>query len=151
MLRRRGPEQLAQPAAVDRDLVIKQPWVGMIADGRKTWKMRTRRTKVRGWVGLIEKGAGQVIAVAYLQGSPPELRRSEHPLHYRKHRVMPEPCQKANSGKYLFPWVVTKAIKLPKPVPYDHPSGAVTWVKFSDEVGRALARQIAKTHREERN
>jgi ASCH domain len=150
MLKRRGPEQHLQPASIDRGLVIKQPWVGMIADGKKTWEMRTRRTKVRGWVGLIEKGAGHVIAVAYLRNSPPELRRNEHPLHYRKHRVMPEPGKKSYVGKYLFPWVVTNAIRLPKPVPYEHPSGAVTWVKFSKEVGRALARQIGKTYREVR-
>jgi hypothetical protein len=151
VLRRSGAEQKTQPAAVERGLVIKQPWVGMIADGKKTWEMRTKRTNVRGWVGLIEKGTGLVIAVAYLKNSPPELRRNEHPLHYRKHRVMPEPGKKSYSGKYLFPWVVTNAIKMPKPVRYAHPSGAVTWVKFSNEVGRALARQIGKAHREERN
>jgi hypothetical protein len=65
--------------------------------------------------------------------------------------VRPEPGRKSYSGKYLFPWVVSKAIKLARPVPYQHPSGAVTWVKFSDEVGRALARQIGKTYPEEQN
>lgn len=104
---------------------------------------------MRGWIGLIEGGAGHVIGVAYLKDSPPELRRNTYPLHYRKHRVMPEPGKKPHSGKYLFPWVVTKAIKLAKPIPYQHPSGAVTWVKFSDEVGRSLARQIHKTYRGE--
>jgi ASCH domain-containing protein len=149
MLRREDAEQMAHPAAVDRGLVIQQPWVGMIAEGKKTWEMRTKRTRVRGWVGLIEKGTGQVIGVAYLKNSPPELQRHKHHLHYRKHRMLAEPGKKSYSGKYLFPWVVTKAIKLAKPVPYEHPSGAVTWVKFSDEVGRALARQIRTTYREE--
>ena len=52
---------------VSRALVVDQPWVGLIADGAKVWEMRTRPTKVRGWIGLIEKGTGTIIGVAYLK------------------------------------------------------------------------------------
>jgi ASCH domain len=108
---------------VSRALVIDQPWVGLIADGAKVWEMRTRPTKVRGWIGLIEKGTGTIIGVAYLKDSLPALQRAKHQLHYRKHRTRPEPGQKTYTGKYLFPWVMAKAFRLPKPVPYKHLSG----------------------------
>ena len=144
MLTRKDVKPKTRMALVERGLVIQQPWVGMIADGKKIWEMRTRRTRLRGWIGLIEKGAGQIIGVAYLKGSPPALRRSDHHLYYRKHRVKPERSNKTYSGKYLFPWVMSKAIRLLKPVTYKHPYGAVTWVKFSEEVSRGLARRIRK-------
>jgi hypothetical protein len=148
MLRRENTNRKAK-VTVGRGLVIQQPWVGMIADGKKSWEMRTRRTRLRGWIGLIEQGTGQIIGVAYLQASPPALRRREHHLHYRKHRVTPDSSKKSYSGKYLFPWVLQKAIRLPKPMKYRHPNGAVTWVKFSDEVSRGLGRRIRTTYAEE--
>jgi hypothetical protein len=132
LLTRKGAKREPRLAVVERGLVIKQPWVGMIADGKKIWEMRTRRTRLRGWIGLIEKGAGQVVGVAYLKASPLAARG-----------------RKSFSGKYVFPWVMSRAIRLPKPVAYKHPHGAVTWVKFSDGVSRALARHIRKNYPEE--
>jgi len=129
---------------VSRALVIDQPWVGFIADGTKIWEMRTRPTKVRGWIGLIEKGTGMIIGVAYLKDSLPALQRGKYQLHYRKHRVRPKPGQNYK-GKYLYPWVMAKAFMLPKPVPYKHPSGAVIWVTLSDDVALALTRQIRRS------
>ena len=130
---------------VSRALVVDQPWVGLIADGAKVWEMRTRRTKLRGWIGLIEKGTGTIIGVAYLKDSLPPLQRGKHQLHYRKHRVRSQPGHKSYKGKYLFPWVMAKAFRLPKPVPYKHPSGAVIWVTLSDDVAHALTRQIRRS------
>ncbi|MBV8400626.1 MAG: ASCH domain-containing protein [Acetobacteraceae bacterium] len=49
---------------VARGLIIDRPWAGLIADGKKTWEMRTRPTKVRGWIGLIAKGTKTVIGIA---------------------------------------------------------------------------------------
>jgi hypothetical protein len=98
LLTRKSVKREARLAVVERGLVIQQPWVGMIADGKKIWEMRTRRTRLRGWIGLIEKGAGQVIGVAYLKHSPPALRRSDHHLYYREHRVKPDRSNKSYSG-----------------------------------------------------
>jgi hypothetical protein len=146
VLKRHAAHLRAQAAIVERGLIIQQPWIGLIADGKKTWEMRTRQTRLRGWIGLIEQGTGRIIGVAYLKASPPALRRTEHHLHYRKHRVKPDPSKKSYSGKYLFPWVLHRATRLSKPMKYKHPYSAVTWVKFSDEVNRGLARCIRATY-----
>jgi hypothetical protein len=146
VLKRKAAKQRAQAAIVERGLVIQQPWIGMIADGKKIWEMRTRQTRLRGWIGLLEQGTGQIIGTAYLTASPPALRRNEHHLHYRKHRVKSDPSKRSYSGMYLFPWVLHKAIRLPKPMKYKHPNGAVTWVKLPDETSRGLARYIRKTY-----
>jgi hypothetical protein len=135
---------------VTRGLVIAAPWVGLIADGKKTWEMRTRPTKVRGWIGLIEKGTGTIIGIACLEGSRPPLRPNLHHLYFKKHRVPPSSSRKTYDGKYLTPWVLAKAFRLPKPLPYQHPSGAVTWVAFADEVSRSLSRRLRAEMFEER-
>lgn len=143
MLRRPCTDQKAK-VTVERGLVIQQPWVGMIADGKKSWEMRTRQTRLRGWIALLEQGSGQIVGVAYLKASLPKLRLNVHHLHYRNHRVKPDLSKKSYAGKYLFPWVLHKAIRLPKPMKYKHPNGAVTWVKLSNETSRKLACYIRR-------
>src|SRR5262245_48413541 len=106
---------------VSRGLVIEQRWVSLILDGRKTWEMRTRPTRVRGWIGLIEKGSGTIIGAAYLKDSLSALERSKHHLHYRRHRIPLEPGQKVYKGKYLFPWVMEKAFRLASLCPTNIP------------------------------
>jgi hypothetical protein len=133
---------------VTRGLVIDQPWVGLIADRKKTWEMRTRQTKVRGWIGLIEKGTGTVIGLACLTDSLPALKRDLHHLHFKKHRV--PSGRKRYDGKYLTPWVLAKSFRLSRPVSYQHPSGAVTWVTFADDVSSSLTRTLRTRYPEER-
>jgi hypothetical protein len=146
----RGRRRNNAALTVTSGLVIDQPWVGLIADRKKTWEMRTRPTRVRGWIGLIEKGTGTVIGIACLMGSRPALERNLHHLHFKKHRVPPGSGRKTYNGKYLTPWVLAKAFRLPRPLPYQHPSGAVTWVRFDNEVSRSLTRQLRATNPEER-
>ena len=124
MLKRRRRNDTA--LGVTRGLVIAQPWVGLIADRKKTWEMRTRPTKVRGWIGLIPKGTGTVIGIACLMRSLPSLERNLHHLYLKKHRVPSVSGRKKYNGKYLIPWVLAKAFRLARPLPYQHPSGAVT-------------------------
>ena len=104
---------------------------------------------MRGWIGLIEKGSGTIIGAAYLKDSLSALERSKHHLHYRRHRIPLESGQKVYRGKYLFPWVMEKAFRLAKPVPYKHPPGAVIWVLLSNTVVLALMSQIRRAHPED--
>ena len=39
-------------------------------------------------------------------------------------------------------WVLNRAVRLKKPVPYDHPSGAVIWVLLNPKIERAILKQI---------
>jgi hypothetical protein len=143
------PKHRNTSANVTHGLVIDQPWVGLIADRKKTWEMRTRPTKMRGWIGLIEKGTSTVIGMARLTGSLPALSRQAHHLHFKKHRVPPGSDGRKYHGKYLIPWVLERSFRLPRPVPYQHPSGAVTWVRFGDKISRSLNRRLRTTHPEE--
>ena len=35
-----------------KGLIIREPWIGMIMDGSKTWELRTQHTTMRGEIAL---------------------------------------------------------------------------------------------------
>jgi hypothetical protein len=46
------------------------------------------------------------------------------------------------ANNWLTPWVLVDAKRLAAPVPYSHPSGAVTWVDLETSVGTAVAQAL---------
>ena len=52
---------------VTRGLIIADPWIDHILNGRKDWEMRSQATSIRGWFGLIRKGSGSVVGLARLR------------------------------------------------------------------------------------
>src|SRR5262249_14752141 len=107
------------------------------SDNNMSHRSLFRATKSRQIVQLLAE-------IPIAANSLPALQRNKHQLKYRKHRVRPELGHKTYKGKYLFPWVMAKAFRLPKPVSYRHPSGAVIWVTLTDDVVHALTRQIRR-------
>lgn len=51
---------------ITRGLIIDTPWIDHILEGRKDWEMRAQPTAIRGWIALIRKGSGKIVAVAKL-------------------------------------------------------------------------------------
>jgi ASCH domain-containing protein len=52
-------------------LSVRAPWAGMIADGRKTLEIRSRRTHYRGELLICESRGGGAVAVVELVGCRP--------------------------------------------------------------------------------
>jgi len=50
------------PTKIVKALIIADPWIDLILDGRKTWEMRSRNTGHRGWFGLIRKAQAKCAA-----------------------------------------------------------------------------------------
>ncbi|PHO06022.1 hypothetical protein CSC82_01360 [Rhodobacteraceae bacterium 4F10] len=124
---------------INRGLIIDEPWIGHILEGRKDWEMRSQATSHREWFGLIRKGSGQVLGLARLVDcgkalSPTEMIASQH------HHCIPASMIRSGAvSKWVIPWKLADIRPLKHPVPYEHKSGAVTWVLFSDEVSARLA------------
>jgi hypothetical protein len=53
---------------IEKALIVADPWISLILDGKKDWEMRSRKTAIRGNIGLIRKGSGLVCGVVKLVG-----------------------------------------------------------------------------------
>lgn len=123
-----------------RALLIRHPWVDMILDGKKTWEMRGSRTSIRETVGLIASGSGTVIGVCDVVDCIGPLSQGEYRENARKAGERPSTAKL--DYRTNFAWVVANPRHLKKPVPYKHPSGAITWVRLSGSVEKAVRRQL---------
>lgn len=128
-----------------RALIIREPWIGYILEGHKTWEIRSRATKVRGQIALIKGGSGQIVGVANVIDSIGPMTFAQLQRHRGKH------CAPTKElGEFLrkykdrgFAWVLDDVVRLPEPIAYRHPSGAVIWVALREVETRALERAMA--------
>ena len=106
-------------------LVVKEPWVGMILDGKKTWEIRGSATAKRGKIHLAaSRGGGVLVGQCQLVDCYP-VGRSELANNVTKHRIK-------DLARVLYEkphaWVLEKAMRYNSPFTYKHPQGAITWV-----------------------
>ncbi|WP_106744678.1 hypothetical protein [Yoonia maritima] len=125
---------------VTRGLIIADPWIGHILEGRKNWEMRSQATSIRGWFGLIQKGSGHVVGLARLVDCGKALPPSEMIANIAHHQIPEDMIRRGEVSKWVIPWKLADIIPLERPVPYQHKSGAVTWVTFSPDETRELNR-----------
>jgi len=106
-------------------LAVKKEWLNLIFSGRKKWEIRGTATTKRGPIEFIESGSGYVVGEAKITDSFPLAREDLH-MHVDKHCI-----QDVSIIKYrkIFAWVLADAQRYKDPQPYDHPVGAITWVK----------------------
>jgi hypothetical protein len=105
-------------------LIIKNPWLDMILDGCKHWEIRSTSTRKRGWIHLALSGSGgMLLGRAQLVGCR-RLSRFDFYDHRDKH------CLQKMCYKYPCAWILSKAQRYRTPLRYDHPRGAIVWVKL---------------------
>lgn len=103
-------------------LIVRKEWLDKIFDEGKIWEMRTRPTKVRGLVGLIEAGSGLIVGSVEIIDCIENADRSQIDKH-KVHNAM-------LLLNYHHAWVLSNAKRFEEPIPYNHPKGAVIWVKL---------------------
>jgi hypothetical protein len=111
---------------------IQAPMIDGILDGYKKWEIRSKFTKKIGPVALIRAKSGTVVGTAMLA----EVIQLTPELAYENTEIMgfrPLTREEAKELDGQYAWVLKDVVKLKTPVPYKHPSGAVTWVTL-DEV-----------------
>jgi len=107
-----------------KGLVIKNEWIDQIFDDGKTFEMRSRPTKIRGKIELIESGSGLIVGEAQLIECFKIKHDDKSLVSY--HKVRDTELLK----KWCWAWVLKGAKRYVDPVPYDHPQGAVIWVNL---------------------
>jgi len=89
-----------------RALIVKSPWAGQIVSGLKPIEYRSRRTHIRGRIGIVAGGTGTIIGEVDLIG-----------------------CQGPFNG--LWHWLLANPVCYKIPKHYHHPPGAQIWVLTS--------------------
>lgn len=117
---------------VTRALIVKKPHIDNILDNGKVWEMRSSRTNISERIALIESGSGLIVGEVNLGGSIgfPITERLAERYKY-KHQVEDLSLLK----KWKWPWLLGSPERFDKPIPYNHPKGAMIWVDLTkDEV-----------------
>ncbi|MDX1607600.1 MAG: ASCH domain-containing protein [Candidatus Spechtbacterales bacterium] len=115
-------------------LIIDEPWISKILSGQKNWEIRTQTTHKRGEIGLIRKGSGLIVGSVEIVNVL-ELPRNISVLHdtFQNHNCWAmDLINYGDPEKPLYAWVLKDANRFEDPIPYDHPRGAVIWVKVPD-------------------
>lgn len=107
-------------------LIIKEKWLRLILSGLKSWEIRGSRTNKRGTIYLIQSGSSHIMGQVDIVDCI-ELTKERYEENRGKH------CIGAGweSLPYSVPyaWVLENYVQYQKPIPYNHPQGAVIWVK----------------------
>lgn len=109
-----------------KGLIIKQPWIDYILEGKKIWEIRGSKTNIRGETELIQSGSGLVVGKCeivdcieldlqtYQQSSNRHCIKNTDVLHYKR----------------TYAWVIENAQRYEQPRKYKHPNGAIIWVNL---------------------
>ncbi|MCK5610616.1 ASCH domain-containing protein [Candidatus Pacearchaeota archaeon] len=111
--------------AFSRALIIDEPHISKILSGEKTWEMRSTPIYIRGRIGLIKKGSGEIVGSAELFECGEALNEQTALLSFEYHKV----ADLEKIKKWKYPWKLRNIIRFKKPITYKHPQGAVIWVK----------------------
>lgn len=108
-----------------KGLIIRKEWLDKIFNSGKHWEMRSTHTNQRGRIKLIEAGSGMIVGECLLAGSH---KVSDHlAAHsFEAHQVEDLSLLK----KWCYAWRLCCVKKYEKPIPYNHPRGAVIWVNL---------------------
>ncbi|MEY9983422.1 hypothetical protein ABH995_002759 [Bradyrhizobium yuanmingense] len=123
--------------------IIREPWIGEILAGRKTWEMRSRPVQTRGLIGLIRKGSGQVVATAILVDSPGPLDAETYAETVHLHGVPLDQQDSVIAQGWVYPWILENVQPLKPPVRYAH-KGGVSWVRLDDQVAAMIMGRIGR-------
>lgn len=127
-----------------RGLLIRDPYISDILNGRKCWELRSFPTRIRGRLGLIKSTSGRVFGECILKEclGPLDLDTLLQSTEIGPHDL--EEIRNSGATPYLdregrsstYAWVLDNVQAYAQPVPYRHPSGAVTFVDLERAISR---------------
>ena len=127
---------------MERSLIIAEPWIEKILSGEKTWEMRSRRTSIRGKIGLIRKGSGLIVGECQIVECYDNFSIQQLTEHEREHCI----TDVSLLMRWPVAWVLKNVCRWEQPIPYKHPRGAVTWVKKEAIIYDLRAESLRRRH-----
>ena len=120
---------------------IRTPFIDLILEGTKTWEIRSKNTTKIGQVALIRSGSKTVVATAMLA----EVIEITPKLAKANAHLMGMSVRDAGTCVGLYAWVLKDVVAFKKPVPYVHPSGAVTWVTLDEPATKKVLAEAKRS------
>jgi hypothetical protein len=136
-LRERTPALTDREFAFDtygpRGLLVRDPYATQILNGEKRWEIRGRGSQIRGTIVIIKSGTGHAFGTV-------DIVRVLGPLAIEDlteaHQLPARERDEFRRAGLPYPRTYAYELDNPRwftsPVRYDHPSGAVTWVRLPD-------------------
>ncbi|MBQ8424607.1 MAG: ASCH domain-containing protein [Clostridia bacterium] len=107
-------------------LIIKQPWIDYILEGKKTWEIRGCKTNIRGQIELIQSGSGLVVGSCEIVDCK-ELTLEDYACNSDKHNIAEITTL---PYKRTYAWIIANAKRYNIYRKYKHPQGAIIWVNL---------------------
>ncbi|MDQ0174684.1 ASCH domain-containing protein [Bacillus chungangensis] len=136
-----------EPALIERALIVREPWASKIVSGKKILEIRGSNTNIREPIGIIAGGTGKIIGVCELVGVRGPLSLEEYIETYSLGGgVDPQYLNRTQTLPYkqTFAWELKNPQRLSEPIRYEHPNGAVIWVKLKKNTQEALHKALSK-------
>jgi hypothetical protein len=114
-----------------RGLMVRDPYASQILDGEKVWEIRGRPTQIRGQIVIIKSGSGCAFGTVKLVRVLGPIGLDD--LVQAREITQEEREEFARTGlpyPKTYAYVMTNPRWFQRPIPYRHPSGAVTWVRL---------------------
>ena len=129
---------------IKQALIIRQPHIGKILDGLKTWEMRSIKTEPRGKIALIQQGTKTVVGIAEFLECIGPLSDNERFASEKKHGLSAAHWSNPDFMKYRFAWVLSNVRRLKNPVPYKQ-TGPVQWITLDETEVKNVVAQLPKS------
>lgn len=121
-----------QNNGLTKALLLKPFWSNEILNNNKTWEIRSRRTNVRGRIGVIASGTSKIYGECELVDCIP-LTKELYDNNFNKHHISCSYEELPENYKKGYIWVIKENSQqlYKEPMAYIHPQGAVIWVNFN--------------------
>ena len=129
-----GKPQLNMIHKITRALIVKKEHLDkFFVDHQmygepKTMEMRSSKTNIRERIQLIESGSGFIVGETTLYDCTEKL--SIHKCRWLSSQHQVDEIELLE--KWCFGWRIKETVKYENPIPYEHPKGAMIWVKVNN-------------------
>jgi hypothetical protein len=131
-----------------RGLLVRDPYATQLLNGEKIWELRGKATQIRGTIAIIKSGTGRVYGTVRLVRVLGPLALDDLVLAHELPRDEREEFRHDGLPyAKTYAYVLSDPRWFERPIPYHHPSGAVTWVRLP-ELDLETVRYASGRHRE---
>jgi ASCH domain len=131
-----------------RGLLVRDPYATQLLNGEKIWELRGKATQIRGTIAIIKSGTGRVYGTVRLVRVLGPLALDDLVLAHELPRDEREEFRRDGLPyAKTYAYVLSDPRWFERPIPYHHPSGAVTWVRLP-ELNLETVRYASGRHRE---